>query len=417
MKSDVVEILILAGGRGTRLASVVNDLPKPMAPIQDKPFLEILIQSIKVQGFRNFRLLVGHKAEAIQNYFGDGSNFGITINYTSEQTPLGTGGAVKKALQESSFENFLIFNGDTLFEADLAHFINSSKNYFSIALKYFENCERYGQVVIDKNFKIKTFTEKGDQLNDGLINVGIYFFNKNVLNFFPAEESFSIEKEVMPKLADSGVLLGIPLGGKFIDIGIPEDYKKAQTFLSQFKFTNRTPALFLDRDGVIIKDSGYVSSIDDVELFSDIIPIIKIANQKNIPVYIVTNQAGVAHGYFSMEKCHEINDHVIEQLKKNGANIEDCFICPYHPQGKKAEFLKDSLLRKPNPGMVLLAQEKQPIDISRSIMIGDKASDVILLPGLQTILIKRNYDLSKAPANVKIFENLESVASMLKEFY
>lgn len=409
-----VEILILAGGRGTRLATVVSDVPKPMAPIQDKPFLEYLINSVKKQGFYNFRLLVGYKSEVIKNYFGDGSTLGVNIHYTLEEMPLGTGGAVKKGILDSTFDNFLIFNGDTFFEADLPLLISESKDQLAIALKYFENCERYGQVIIDNNFKIKSFREKGNNSNDGFINAGIYYFSRSVLDHFPPEDVFSIEQAVMPKLVEKNLLTGIPLGGKFIDIGIPEDFKKAQTFLDEFKFIGRQPALFLDRDGIVIKDSGYVSKTDEIEFYPDIIPIIKYANSKKIPVCIVTNQAGVARGYFTIEQCNVVNNFIIDELKKQEAYIDYCYVCPYHPTAGIGEFTKDSLLRKPNPGMILKAQEDISIDIKKSRMIGDKVSDIIHLPGLKTILIKRNYDLSKAPPDAKIYNDLQSAFEYIK---
>lgn len=412
--AEEVEILILAGGRGTRLATVVSDVPKPMAPIQDKPFLEYLINSVKKQGFYNFRLLVGYKSEVIKNYFGDGSAFGVNIQYTTEEMPLGTGGAVKKGILDSAFNNFLIFNGDTFFEADLPLLISESKDQLAIALKYFENCERYGQVIIDNNFKIKSFTEKGNNPDDGFINAGIYYLSKSVLNHFPPKDVFSIEQAVMPKLAEKNLLKGIPLGGKFIDIGIPEDFKKAQTFLDEFKFTGRSPVLFLDRDGIIIKDSGYISKIDEIEFYPEIIPIIKYANSKKIPVCIVTNQAGIAREYFTLDQCNIVNSYIINELKKHNAYVDSCYVCPYHPTAGKGEFAKDSLLRKPNPGMVLKAQEDFSIDIKNSIMIGDKVSDIINLPGLKTILIKRNYDLSKAPANTLIYGDLQSALEYIK---
>ena len=230
MNKKNIEVLILAGGHGTRLASVVNDVPKPMAPVKGKPFLEHLINFIKNQGFKNFRLLTGFKSDIIQNHFRDGSHLGIDIKYTTENSPLGTGGALKLAIRDSKFKKFLVFNGDSFFDVDLTLFLDKVPGDFSIALKYFQNCERYGQVVVDNNFIIKSFVEKGDNPNNGFINAGIYFFSKKILNYFINEESFSIEKEIMPKLSRSGLLTGIPLEGNFIDIGTPEDYIKVQNY-------------------------------------------------------------------------------------------------------------------------------------------------------------------------------------------
>lgn len=412
-----VEVLILAGGKGTRLASIVSDVPKPMAPVASAPFLEHLINSIKQQGFPNFRLLVGHKSEVIEKHFSDGSEFGVNIKYTREDVPLGTGGAVKKGIRESDFKKFLVFNGDTFFEADLNLFVLIAKNQNAIALKYLENCDRYGQVLIDSEYKVTDFSEKGSRKGDGYINAGIYFFAKNILEKFSDLESFSIEQLTMPLLAKERALLGVPLGGKFIDIGVPDDFNRAQTFINEFKFTNRSPALFLDRDGVIIHDTGYVSKIENVEFIPEIIPIIQKANEQNISVCIVTNQAGIARGYFTVDECANVNNYIIDYLAQNNARIDQCVICPFHPTKGIADFCVDSLLRKPHPGMILKVQENISIDIQKSIMIGDKVSDIIHLPGLRTILVQGKYNLSDAPKNSVIHQNLSETFSYLKDAF
>ncbi len=237
-----IEILILAGGKGTRLSSVVRDVPKPMALIGSEPFLKILIDSVKIQGFSKFRLLVGYKAEVIQSYFGNGSQFGLDIQYTLEDSPLGTGGAIKKAIGESQYDRFLIFNGDTLFEADLSDFISASSERFSLALRYIEDSARYGQVKIDQKNLVSSFIEKNEKTGPGLVNAGIYYFTRQVLKYFPNQEAFSAEQEVMPRLAQEKLLMGFPLEGKFIDIGIPEDFLKAQNYLKEFRFKKLAPA-------------------------------------------------------------------------------------------------------------------------------------------------------------------------------
>ena len=220
MNQDV-EALILAGGKGTRLASVVIDVPKPMAPINDNPFLLHLINSIKEQNIKNIRLLVGYKVQVVKEYFGDGSSLGVSITYTEEDAPLGTGGAIKKAIEESSFDKFIVFNGDSLFEADLSLLLKFSKRKFSIALKYLQDCQRYGQVAIDERYNIKSFIEKGSNDSDGFINAGIYCFSREIIDFFPAQDSFSLEQVIFPKLVELNLIMGVPLVHK--DIRFPEE--------------------------------------------------------------------------------------------------------------------------------------------------------------------------------------------------
>lgn len=413
MKSNC-EVLILAGGKGTRLAEIVRDVPKPMAPISGKPFLEFLIKSVKDQGFFNITLLVGYKSEIIESHFGNGSSFGVNIKYSYEQSPLGTGGCIKQAISDSSSSHFLVLNGDTLFEADLDLFLSEAGNDFAIALKYSQDSGRFGQVKIDDNYKVENFLEKQLTGHDGLINAGIYSFSKDILNYFPVEDSFSIEQVVFPSLSSKRKLKGIPLGGKFIDIGIPADYEKAQNFLQEFKFSQRTPALFLDRDGIIIKDTGYVSSISQVEFYPGIIPIIKLVQKMGYPVYMITNQAGVGRNYFSLEVCDSINQHIVDHLKTQGAFLTKCFVSPFHPSHGVGEYKRDSLLRKPNPGMILLAQEHMSIDIRKSLMIGDKTTDIIKLPGLKSILLQGDYDLGQSNM---VFSDFKSLCSFVEAHF
>ena len=232
--SEQIEILILVGGQGTRLKSIIQDMPKPMAPINGVPFLEIQLRQIVSQGFHNIRLLTGFQAEKIQEYFKTNSN-GAKINYTIEKQPLGTGGAIFNGIKESSFHEFIIFNGDTYFDFDLLHFAgvgekNLSEGKYTINLNHVEESIRYGFVEIDNNDQIKNFNEKPIEKSSGFINAGVYFFDRTILTHHN-EEIFSIETQLFPKLSTMNLLKGHRDRGTFIDIGIPEDYYRAQALL------------------------------------------------------------------------------------------------------------------------------------------------------------------------------------------
>ncbi|GAB6189631.1 HAD-IIIA family hydrolase [Marinitoga arctica] len=374
----IKQAVILAGGLGTRLKSVVKDIPKPMAPINDIPFLEYIIKILKENGFKKILLLTGYKSEIIENYFENGNKFGIKIEYSKEKEPVGTGGAIFNAWKKIDDE-FILINGDTFFDIQyeiLFDFIKEKKSESLIALRFSENISRYGFVNINEDYKIMEFIEKGhfpENRVDGYINGGIYYLKKEIIEKYYKkykEKKVSIEKEIFPELIKEKKLYGLPTGGKFIDIGIPEDYKKAQKIIPLWIKKERKPALFIDRDGTIIKDSGYVHGTN-LEFIEKTFNIIKQAKEENKYVIIITNQAGIAKGKFTEKESIKTTKYIIEYYKRNGVKIDGYYYCPYHSEGIIEKYKKYSLLRKPNPGMLLKACEDYRINIKNSIMIGD----------------------------------------------
>lgn len=221
--------VILCGGLGTRLRSIIDNLPKPMASIAGRPFLEYLILQLKRQGFRDILLCTGYLGEKVREYFSDGKNWGVNILYSHEPEPLGTGGALKLAQKLIYGDDFLLMNGDSFLDVDFNKLINyhlKNKALATIALVEVENPARYGVVEIDETGKIKNFVEKTKSSRSKLINGGVYMFNRKVFNYIP-EGKVSLEKEVFPQLIGKG-FYGMPIKGFFIDIGIPEDYKWLQ---------------------------------------------------------------------------------------------------------------------------------------------------------------------------------------------
>ena len=225
------QAIILAGGLGTRLQKVVSDLPKPMADINGKPFLEYLFKYLEKYNIKKVILSVGYKHEKIIEYFGNNYNE-ISISYAIEDEPLGTGGAIKYALKEISADNFFLINGDTFFDInlnDLANFYFTNNADICLSLKPLKNFDRYGVVIVDNNNRIKQFEEKKYQ-KQGLINGGVYALNKNVFDKIN-KNKFSFEKDIMENFLNELKLYGFVSDTYFIDIGIPEDYEKAQNEL------------------------------------------------------------------------------------------------------------------------------------------------------------------------------------------
>lgn len=226
-----MEAIILAGGLGSRLRSVVHDVPKPMADVNGKPFLEYLLQWMSAYPFKRLVLAVGYKHEAISDYFGDNFN-GIELVYAIEESPLGTGGAVAFALKQITDKQSFIINADTYFPIDLQamwDFHNATDSRFTIALKKMLDFDRYGTVILEGE-NVTHFNEKMP-CKEGLINGGIYLVQSNILNNTNLPKVFSLEKEVLELDAKKGLIKGKVFDNEFIDIGIPEDYFRVADIL------------------------------------------------------------------------------------------------------------------------------------------------------------------------------------------
>ncbi len=228
-----MEAIILAGGMGTRLKKVVPNFPKPMAPIKDKPFLAILIENLKKLKFTSVIISVGYKAEKIINYFGS-SYAGLSIKYSIEKYPLGTGGALKKALSLCANSFVFVFNGDTFVEFSTSEIINlSNKNKYPIILGIeIPDTRRYSRLML-KNNTLIGFSDKGI-LGKGIINAGLYYLPKSIFEGFDLSDSFSLESDfLIPFITQLNFCCSLT-NGIFVDIGIPEDYKKASLLLKEF---------------------------------------------------------------------------------------------------------------------------------------------------------------------------------------
>ncbi|MBK9733069.1 MAG: nucleotidyltransferase family protein [Chitinophagaceae bacterium] len=227
--------IILAGGFGTRLQTVVKDRPKPMADINGKPFLQHLLDFLILQGINNCILSVGFKWETIRDYFGE-KYLSVDLSYCVEESPLGTGGAILKAVQSVNVEEFFVFNGDTFFAIDLNTFYLAYKEkngLLSLALKKMSDFDRYGVVITDKAGKVSSFEEK-KYYSSGNINGGVYLLNRKLFEHLEFPENFSFEKDLMEKYCTALSFYGVTFDDYFIDIGIPEDYERAKHELERF---------------------------------------------------------------------------------------------------------------------------------------------------------------------------------------
>jgi D-glycero-alpha-D-manno-heptose 1-phosphate guanylyltransferase len=231
--------VILAGGFGTRLQTVINDLPKPMAPVKGKPFLDYQLQYLEHYGIKKVIFSLGHLAEKIQTHYKNTFN-GLQLSYVIEKTPLGTGGGIRLALEQCSDSFALVLNGDSFFEIDLNHYYHlhlKENSHVSLALRKVQDARRYGTIETDNMHRIASFKEKTTVASPGIINAGVYILDKELYkkNTLP-EKKFSIEKDFFEKYLGEITIKGFEFNGYFIDIGIPEDYAKAQHDFERFAY-------------------------------------------------------------------------------------------------------------------------------------------------------------------------------------
>ena len=368
-----MEAIILAGGLGTRLRSEVQDVPKSMALINSRPFLEYLLDNLIAEGVTRVIFSVGYKAKFIRNHFAEKYR-NCEIAYAVETTLLGTGGAIKNALKYTMTQNVIIVNGDSMFITDLQAQLDAHKKVdadVTLGLKPMKDIERYGTVDLNHKGRIIRFNEK-QPIKEGLINTGTYIFNVNAFQALEFPEKFSIEKEFFETHLDKMNFMGYCSDGYFLDIGIPIDFKKAQYEIGVFPKIDDSWALFLDRDGVINRkrNNDYVKTLDELELLSGAIKAIADLSNFFGWVIIVTNQQGIGKKLMTTERLTQIHDFICKQVESKGGHIDAIYYAP-----KLAS--DDQKMRKPKIGMALKAKEEFPeIDFSKSIIIGDSPSDM-----------------------------------------
>lgn len=370
------EAIILAGGLGTRLREAVPDLPKCMAPVAGRPFLSYVVDALRMQGIHHFIFSLGYKAEAIEDYLKEHYP---TLDYTLalEEEPLGTGGAIQLALQSARTNEVLIANGDTLFKVDvqaMAGFLQAKDAECLLALKPMSHFDRYGVVELDREGRITSFREK-QYYAEGLINGGIYLVNKQkfLIRAFP--DKFSFEKDYLEPFFSQGAFYGLAQDGYFIDIGIPEDYNRAQQDLQRsvldLKEIDKTWTLFLDRDGVINNErlNHYVLHWEQFIFSEGVLEAFKTLSNSFGRIFIVSNQRGVGKGLMTEESLLLIHKEMQKEVEDAGGHIDRIYYCTdvndKHPG------------RKPNPGMAFQAVRDFPeIDLNKAIMVGNKPSDM-----------------------------------------
>lgn len=384
-----MKTVIMAGGKGTRISSVASDIPKPMITIEGKPVLEREIECLREQGYKDIIITVSHLGEIIMNYFGDGSKFGVNIEYFIEEIPLGNAGALFK-LRDKLSEDFLLLNADSIFDLDFNRFVDFHKRHGGLAsILIHPNSHPYdsGLIITSKDGCVERWINKEDERPEwykNRVNAGVHILTPELLKVKPAEEKIDLDRHILKPLSGTGKMFAYDSPEYIKDMGTPkryysvcEDFKKGTP--KSKNLLNKQKAIFLDRDGTINKYVGFLRDIDDFELLLGVADAIKKINNSGYLAIVVTNQPVIARGEVTFDELTEIHNKMETLLGNEGAFLNAIYFCPHHPdkgfEGEVTELKIDCECRKPKPGMLLEAANEFNIDLRKSWMIGDGEND------------------------------------------
>lgn len=399
----------MAGGKGTRIASVKSDVPKPMIPICGKPILEWQIENLQACELTDITLVIGYLGHVIKEYFGDGEKFGVKISYFVEDSPLGTAGALFKMPELT--EDFLLLCGDVILDVDFNRFIEfHKKNKAWASLMAHPNGHPYdssllvteilspqvpGGNPVDTHRVVQWMNKEDERLYyKNRVNAGIEIISPELLtetkkNYVPRHpetpDKIDLDREVLKPNIPSGRIFAYDTPEYIKDMGTPDRYYEVEKDLQTRKvkarnLKNKQKAVFLDRDGTINKYVGFLTKPEQFELIPGVPDAIKKINKSGYLAIVVTNQPVIARGDCTWEELEQIHDKMETELGKEGAFVDAIYICPHHKdkgfEGERPEYKYDCDCRKPKLGMLLQASQDFNIDLSQSYMIGDSERDV-----------------------------------------
>ncbi|SEP97583.1 D,D-heptose 1,7-bisphosphate phosphatase [Lachnospiraceae bacterium RM5] len=386
-----MKVIILAGGKGTRISSVAKDIPKPMISICGKPVLERELINLRNQGFKDFIITIGYLGNIIKEYFGNGEKFGINIRYFEEEIPLGTGGALTY-LKDELTEDFFVINGDSIMDVDLNRMLNYHKNKKAdVTLLTHPNEHPYDSALIiadKKTGRVSKWLNKEEQRNiyKNRVNAGIQIINPKVIKDLEIGK-MDLDRDLLKPIIKKGNVYSYDSSEYIKDMGTPERYKKViddvkNGIVSLKNLRNKQKAIFLDRDGTLNVYKGFITNYNDIELIEGVAKAIKKINEMGYLAIVITNQPVIARGDCTLEELEKINNKLETELGLAGAYLDDIFFCPHHPDkgfsGERPEYKIQCNCRKPNNGLILQAKEKYNIDLSESYMVGDSFVDIEL---------------------------------------
>lgn len=384
----VTQAVILAGGLGIRLRPFTYKNPKPMVPINNRPFLEYLVEMLKNNGIGEIVLLLGYLPEKITEHFGDGSKFGVNIKYSIGKIEDETGTRIKNA-EHLLDDIFLLMYSDNYWPLNLEKLTVYHEACGTLAtVTVYTN--KYGvsknNVLVNEEGFVKNYDKTRMDPNLNGLEIGFFIMNKKITRMMP-DRDFSLEKELFPVLIKERQLAGFRTDHRYYSIGDNERLPATERFLKPKKI------IFLDRDGVINKKppkADYVKTWQEFEFLPGAIDAVKLLNKNGYKIYVITNQPGIARGVMTKEDINIIHSNFKKELEKHEAKIDGIYCC-FHGWNEGCE------CRKPKPGLLFQAAHEHDIDLTKAIFIGDDERDreAGQAAGCQTLLISENEPLLK----------------------
>ena len=404
-----MKVIIMAGGKGTRIASIANDIPKPMIRIGGKPILEYQIENLKRCGLTDITLVIGHLGHIIKDYFKDGHALGANISYFTEDHPLGTAGALFKMPELT--DDFLLLCGDVILDVDFNRFIRFHQERHAWAsLMAHPNGHPYDSSLLIteilppqergglpvETHRVTGWLNKEEERTyyKNRVNAGIEIISPQLLaetmrSYTPRHpeqpDKIDLDRDVLKPNIASGKIFAYDTPEYIKDMGTPDRFHEVEHDLLSGKIaarnlSNRQKAIFLDRDGTINAYKGFLTHLEDFELLPEVAEAITKINKSGYLCIVVSNQPVIARGDCSFDDLKAIHDKMETLLGKEGAFVDAIYYCPHHPdkgfEGEHIEYKIDCDCRKPKPGLFLQAAKDWNINLSESYMIGDSERDV-----------------------------------------
>lgn len=403
-----MKVILMAGGRGTRISELFPNIPKPLIPINNTPVLEREIISLRDQGFTDIILTIGYMAEKIKYYFGDGSKLGVNISYFVEEKPLGNAGAL---FFLDLKEDFLLLNADAVFDVDFNRMVEFHKKHGGLVTLFTHpNSHPYdsGLIVAGENGEVEKWLAKEDERPEyykNRVNAGLHVISPRALELSGIKKEdigdgkkVDLDRQILKPLCGTGKMFCYDSPEYVKDMGTPErfraveeDYRKGVVSAKNLK--NKQKAIFLDRDGTINKYVGFLRKEEEFELLPGVADAVRKINQSGFLAIVVTNQPVIARGEVTFEGLDTIHNKMETLLGKEGAYLDAIYFCPHHPhkgyEGEVAELKIECDCRKPKPGMLIKAAEDFNINLSQSFMVGDGENDIKAgkAAGCKTVLL------------------------------
>ncbi len=386
-----MKVVIIAGGQGTRIASVNSEIPKAMIPVCGKPIIEYEIELSKRYGYTEFLFIIGYMGEQIFSYFGDGSKWGVTIEYYQEVKPLGTAGSLGY-LKNKLKEDFFVFYGDTILDIDMNAMLSYHKAKQADATLFVHpNDHPYDSDIVemDSTGRVSDFLIKphpADLVSHNMVNASLFIFSQKILFQIKKGIKSHIEKDVLPECLNAGYRIYGYISFEYIkDMGTPDRYSSVCADVEKGTVAARNrkygrPAIFLDRDGTISKEVNLLNTPGQLELIEGAAEAVRQINASGYLAIVVTNQPVIARNLCSVDELEFINAKLETLLGQKQAYLNAIYYCPHHPDAGYPEERKEYKIkcncRKPAPGMLLQAAEDWNVDLENSYMIGDGDRDV-----------------------------------------